>query len=68
MTWMELDRIMPSEVSQKRQIRYGFTHVWNLRTKQTNTGGGEEKQTKKQTLNIENKLMVMRQEWGGRSR
>ena len=32
-TWMELEGIMLSEISQaeKRQISYVFTHMWNLR-------------------------------------
>ena len=32
-TWMELERIRLSEISQseKRQISYVFTHKWNMR-------------------------------------
>ena len=29
-TWMELEDIMVSEISQ-RKISYVFTHMWNLR-------------------------------------
>ena len=34
-------------------------------TKQMNIGGKKERKTKKQTLNYENKLMVIRGEMGG---
>ena len=34
-TWMDLEGIMLSEISQngERKIPYDFTHVWNLRNK-----------------------------------
>ena len=31
-TWMELEGIMLSEISQ-RKISYDFVHMWNLRNK-----------------------------------
>ena len=30
-TWMDLESIIPSEVSQ-RQIPYDITYIWNLKT------------------------------------
>ena len=33
--WMELESIMLSEIVRERQILYDFTHMWNLRKKQT---------------------------------
>ena len=35
MTWIELDCVMLSEISQpeKRKISYALTHRWNLRKK-----------------------------------
>ena len=43
MTWMELEYIMPSEVSQSEKDKYhDFTHMWNLRNKtDKHLGSGE---------------------------
>ena len=42
MTWMELQSIMLSKISQKkRQIPYDFTHMWNLRNKTDEHRGRE---------------------------
>ena len=41
-TWMELEGIMLSEISQK-QIPYDFTHMWNLRYKTDEHKGREAK-------------------------
>ena len=53
MTRMELECVMLSEVSQsdKEQIPYDFTHMWNLRNKtDEHMGrGGEEKREKQTT-------------------
>ena len=48
MTWMELECIMLSEIIpvRERQKPYYFTHMWNLRNKQMNIGGGREKEDK----------------------
>ena len=49
-TWIELEGIMLSEISQ---ISYVFTHMWNLRNLTENHRGreGEKKlQTGKQTI------------------
>ena len=34
-TWMGLEEVMLSEISQaeKRQSSYGFTHLWNIRSR-----------------------------------
>ena len=35
-TWMELEDIMLSEISQReRQILHDFTYIWNLKNKKT---------------------------------
>ena len=66
-TWMELEDIMLSEVSQ-RKISYVFTHMWNLRNLTEDHGGRERgknsfEQRGRETnhsrlLNTENKLRV----------
>ena len=33
MTWMELECIMLSKISQSEKNKYDFTHMWNLRNK-----------------------------------
>ena len=30
-TWMDLEMIAPSEVSQRKTISYAFTYMWNLK-------------------------------------
>ena len=45
MMWMELEYIMLSKISQRRQIPYDFTHKWNLRNK-TNEHKGREGEIK----------------------
>ena len=42
-TWMELEGIMLSEISQKRQIPYDFTHMRTLRDKTDEHKGRETK-------------------------
>ena len=39
-TWTGLEEIMLSEISQaeKRQLSYGFTHLWNIRTRRIGRG------------------------------
>ena len=73
MTWMELEGVMLSEISQSDKNRYhDFTHMWNLRNKQMNIGEGKEKENKRKTereanhkrlLTIGNKLRVAEAEW-----
>ena len=43
-TWMELEGIMLSEISQ-RKISYVFTHMWILRNLTEDHGGGEGKKS-----------------------
>lgn len=50
---------------RERKIPYDFTHMQNLRNKQAKGRKEGEKQTKKQST-LENKLMVIRGEVGGR--
>ena len=33
-TWMDLEGIMLSEISQTKKLLYNFTYMWNLKTKQ----------------------------------
>ena len=41
-TWMELEGIMLSEISQSEKDRYHvFTHMWNLRNLTEDHGGRE---------------------------
>ena len=49
-TWMGLETITPSEVSQKRQISCDITYIWNLKKTQINSFTKQ-----KQTMNIETK-------------
>ena len=43
-TWMELESIMLSEISQAEKDRYHvFTHMWILRNLTEDHGGGEGK-------------------------
>ena len=35
-TWMELEGIMLSEISQRKTIPHGITYVWNLKNKLVN--------------------------------
>ena len=42
-TWMELEGIMLSEISQKRQLSYDLTHMRNLRYKTDEHKGREPK-------------------------
>ena len=49
MTWMELESIILSEVTQERQMPYNFTQIWNLRNKERSKG--RKRQIKKQTHN-----------------
>ena len=65
MTWMELEYIMLSEISQLEKDKY---HTISLicgveKTKQTNKGKKREK-PRNRLLTIETKLMVTRREAG----
>jgi len=53
--WMDLEGIALSEISQKRQITYGFTHMWCLRNK---TNKGKKRNRKDRLSNTENNLVV----------
>ena len=49
---------------RERKILYDFTQMQNLRNKRNKHRGGEEWQTKKQILTIENKVMGTKGEVG----
>ena len=50
-TWMELESVMLSEISQReRQIPYVFTLMWILRNLTETHGGGEGKKRKEVRL------------------
>ena len=42
-TWMELEGIMLSEISQRKQVSYDFTHMRTLRDKTDERKGRETK-------------------------
>ena len=43
MTWMELESIILSEISQRKtNATYDFTHMWNLRNKTNDHWGKKE--------------------------
>ena len=53
MMWIELGCITLSEISQsERQIRYDFTHMWNLRNKTDERRGRGKKGGKQITFVI----------------
>ena len=56
-TWIELERITLSEISQSKKDKYDFTHMWNLRNKQAK--GKKREKPRNRLLTIENKLMVI---------
>ena len=60
---MELESIMPSEISQ-RQIPYDFTHMWKLRNQTSKRKKKKRDKPRIRLLTIENKLMVTRGEVG----
>jgi len=41
-TWMDLEGVMLSEVSQKKTIPYDFIYMWKLKTKQMNKYGKQQ--------------------------
>ena len=50
-TWMELECIMLSEISQSEKDKsHDFTHMWNLRNKIGEHMGRGEKERGKQTI------------------
>jgi len=54
MTWMDLESIMLSEISQSEKDKYSdFTHMWNLGNKTNEQRGKRERkrQIKQQTRN-----------------
>ena len=56
-TWMDLEGIMLSEISQ-RQIPYDFTYMWNPKEEMN-------KQHRNRLIDIENKQVVDGQSGGG---
>ena len=62
MTWMELEYIMLSEISQSEKDKYHMISLmWNLRNKTSEQRGKRESdKPRKRLLTIENKLMVTR--------
>ena len=57
---MDLESILLSEINQRKtNIKYDFTYMWNQGTKE------KEPSQKNQTLNYQNKLMLIRGEVGG---
>ena len=59
-TWMDLEVIILSEVSQKRQIPYDITYMWNLKY---NTN--EHICETNRLTDIENRLVVAKGDQGG---
>ena len=56
---------MLSEISHReRQISHHFTHMWDLKTKQTNKGK-KKRQPKKQTLNYREQTDDHQSRWVG---
>ena len=55
-TWMDLEGIMPREISQteKKKILYEITYMWNLK----NTKTSEYNKKRSRLTYIENKLVV----------
>ena len=66
-TGIELESIMLSKISQRKQIPYDFIHMWNLRNKTNEHRWGKKERGKPRNrlLTIENKLMVTGGEVGG---
>ena len=63
-TWMDLEIIILSEVSQReRQISYDTTYMWNLKKKKGYKWTYTQKRNR--VTDIENKLMVTKGEVGG---
>ena len=59
-TWMELETLILSEVSQKeKEIPYGITYIWNL------VYGTNEPFHKKKIMDLENRLVVAKGEGVG---
>ena len=53
-TWMELEIVVLSEVSQTRQIQYDIAYMWNLKKiEQMNSF-----KIRSRVTDVENKLMV----------
>ena len=70
-TWMELECIMLSKISQSEEDKYhDFTHIWNLRNKtDEHMGRGRKERRKernhKRLLTTENKRKVEGRWWVG---
>ena len=60
-TWMDLEIIILSEVSQTEKEKYYITYMWNLKKKYKRT----YLQNRNRLTDIENKLMVTKGEKGG---
>lgn len=55
-TWLELESIMLSEMSQsEKDLSYDLTHMWDLKNK---SAKGKKGKSRNRPLAIENKLMV----------
>ena len=54
--WMDLEIIILSQVSQTKKISYDTTYMWNLK---------KMIQNRNRPTDIENKLMVTKEERGG---
>ena len=60
-TWMELETLILSEVSQKEKKEYHMTsHIWNL------VYGTNELSIEKQIMDLENRLVIAKGEGRGR--
>ena len=65
-TWMDLETVIPSEVSQKekRQILHDITYIWNLK----NSRNELIYKNRNRLTDIENKLTVTKGEVGERDK
>ena len=64
-TWMDLESIMLSEISQSQKDKcHMISYMWNLRNKTNNQRGKKERQTKEQTLNYRDQTNGYQRRWG----
>ena len=63
-TWMDLEDMMSSEISQSEKDKYDSTHMQNLKK----TPNEQTKKCRIGPINIENRLMVARGKGGGESK
>ena len=61
-TWMDLQGIMLSEVSQKMTVLCDFTYMWNLKKTKKQQNKTDEQTKQKQLIDTGKKLLVTREE------